>query len=329
MDHMLCQFCEMDVHRRILSFLGLNFGITWVIAGVGALFKVNVDHPAYMALAAACMLGPALAALIQWRLIERAPWSALGLHPRRIHWPSLGFTVLLGVVIVPLVLLVIAILGDGAGWAGFGHAEVSGARFATSLAEILKSRGLTDGGAMAEQLATLPGAAIMGLLLVSAVFAAFTVNLPFMLGEELGWRGYLYTATASWSPARRIALTGPVWGIWHAPLIAMGHNYPGHPIAGIGMMIVFCTLLALLFDHVRTRVGSVWGACVLHGIINGSAGAFALFAWDGHVMVASPAGVAGCLAIALLAGVILLLDSDYRRSFTQPAADPSSTTNIT
>lgn len=324
MVHILCHFCGMDAPRRILSFLGLSFGITWTIAGVGALFKVNVDHPAYMVLAAACMLGPALAALIQWRLIDRAPWSAVGLHPRRIHWPGMGVTVLLGIAIVPLVLLMIAILGDGAGWAGFGHAEVSGARFATSLAEILKSRGLTDGGAMAAEMANLPGAAIMGLLLVSAVFAAFTVNLPFMLGEELGWRGYLYTATASWSPARRIVLTGPIWGIWHAPLIAMGHNYPGHPVAGIGMMVLFCTLLAVLFDQVRTRVGSVWGACVLHGIINGSAGAFALFAWDGHVMIASPAGVAGCLAIALLAAVVLLMDGDYRRSFFKPVVLPAT-----
>ena len=327
MDHMLCHFCGMDVQRRIMSYLGLAFGITWAIAGVGALFRVNTEHPAYMGLAAGCMLGPALAALIQWRLIERVPWSEVGLHPSRIHWRGMLVAVLLGITIVPLALLVITVLGDGMGWAGFGHAEVSGARFAASLDAILKSRGLTDGGSMADLMATMPGAAIMGLMLFSAVIAAFSINLPFMLGEELGWRGYLHAATSSWSPAARIALIGPVWGIWHAPLIAMGHNYPDHPVAGIGMMIVFCTLLAVLFDHVRTRSRSVWGACVLHGIINGSAGAFALFAWDGHEVIASPAGVAGCAAIVLLVGVILLLDQDYRRSFMRPLTIADTVTN--
>lgn len=101
----------------------------------------------------------------------------------------------------------------------------------------------------------------------------------------------------------------------------MGHNYPGHPYVGVPMMMAFCTLLAVLFDHARSRVNSVWGACVLHGIINGSAGAFTLFAWDGHVLVASPAALSGFIAIGLLIVVVFVFDPRYRRSFFRgPAA---------
>jgi membrane protease YdiL (CAAX protease family) len=101
-------------------------------------------------------------------------------------------------------------------------------------------------------------------------------------------------------------------------LIAVGHNYPGHPIAGIPLMMVFCLLLALLFDWSRVRSGSVWAPVLLHGLINGSAGLFAYFAYDGHWLMASPLGVSGFMAIGLVGLSVLLLDPSYRRSLTSP-----------
>ena len=148
--------------------------------------------------------------------------------------------------------------------------------------------------------------------LLTAVVAACTLNLPSMLGEELGWRGYLFHATRGWRSGARVLFTGVIWGLWHAPLILMGHNYPGYPVIGIGLMVVFCTLLALLFDWSRSRSRCVWGPCVLHGIINGSAGLFALFSAGGHSLVNSPVGIAGFIALAMLAVVVLLLDRGYR-----------------
>jgi hypothetical protein len=67
------------------------------------------------------------------------------------------------------------------------------------------------------------------------------------------------------------------------------------------MMVVFCLLLAFVFDRVRVAARSVWAPVLLHGLINGSAGSFALFVMGGHPLVASPAGLAGFLAIAVLA----------------------------
>jgi len=314
----------MSDQRRISIFLFLAFGITWAVAGVGAMLGVDTDHPGYVPLAAACMLGPSLAAIIQWKLIERAPWSALGLHPKLIRWRGLLFTILIALCIVPLALLVARVGGHFLHIDAFGQVEVSGESFADSIKAILAERGVSDISSTTQQLAELPGVVILLVLAFSAVFAAFTVNLPFMLGEELGWRGFLFAATAHWSPAQRVALTGPVWGLWHAPLILMGHNYPDHPYAGIVMMMVFCTVLAVLFDHARLRSNSVWAPCVLHGIINGTAGAFALFSSGGHALVGSPAGLTGVIAITLIALAILWIDVDYRRTFFANANVPAS-----
>lgn len=179
----------MAVNRRIMSFLLLAFGITWAIAGVGALLGVDTEHWGYTLLAATCMLGPAIAALIRWKLVERVPRSVLGLHPSRIEWRQLGITVAIGACIIPLGLLVIHVFGDRLHLLGFGHVEVSGTRLSTSVAAILEERGVKDTPALSSRLAELSGAMILLVLLASVVVAAFTVNLPFMLGEELGWRG--------------------------------------------------------------------------------------------------------------------------------------------
>lgn len=304
----------------LVSFLTLAFGISWSIAGIGAWSGVDTTHSAYVFVAGLCMLGPAAAAIFQWRLIDRAPWSALALHPRLINWGGMGLTVALALCIVPLALLTSSIFGDVFLVPGFGHVEVSGERFSNTISTIIKDQGLAAPSSATERMAALPGAAILLLIMVGASFSAFTVNLPFMLGEELGWRGYLFASASRWSAAKRVAFTGPVWGIWHAPLILLGHNYPGHPFVGILLMMVFCTLLAVLFDLSRQRSNSVWGPCVLHGIINGSAGAFILFAWDGHVLLASPAGVAGLVALLLLCILVFTFDGSYRRTFFRPTA---------
>lgn len=176
------------------------------------------------------------------------------------------------------------------------------------LEEIAASTGSTMPQAAMDKLASVPAGLVLVGGLFSAVLAACTINLPFMLGEELGWRGYLFQATARWPRQRRVLFTGTVWGVWHAPLILMGHNYPGHPVAGVFMMVVFCVLAAFLFDHSRLRTRTVWGPCVLHGIINGSAGLFALFAWGGHPLVGSPTGVAGFVALGALCAVVFALE---------------------
>lgn len=310
--------------RRLVSFTLIAFGLTWAITGVGAWAGVRAKAGlAYTLVAGACMLMPALAAIIQQRIIDKAPWAGLGLHFKRVGWKHLGLTAIIGIAIVPLAFAAIALLGDVAGVEVFGHVRITTEQLMIAFEGIMKSSGLDTSGALAGmQRMSAWGVLFLGLL--GAVVAACTVNLPFMLGEELGWRGYLYQATAQWSGIRRVLFTGVLWGVWHAPLILMGHNYPDHPWSGILLMVVFCTLLAFLFDWSRMRVNAIWGPCILHGIINGSAGLFALFAYGGHSLVASPAGVAGFLSIALLVICVLLLDRRYARSLREavPVAAP-------
>jgi len=238
-------------HKRIGTFLMLAFGISWSIAGIGIAMGVTpAKQLAYLVMAGSFMFGPAFAAIIQQRLIDRAPWRGLGIGFGDVRWGQVALSTAMGLAIIPLALMVAWVLGDGLGMEAFGHVSITHERMLVSMEQATRAAGM-EGAAVGGPLkdVELPGAAWLLVLLGGALLAACTVNLPAMMGEELGWRGYLYQATAHWSGLRRTVFTGVVWGLWHAPLIALGHNYPDHPVAGIGLMVVFCVLLAVPFDR--------------------------------------------------------------------------------
>ena len=90
-------------------------------------------------------------------------------------------------------------------------------------------------------------------------------------GEELGWRGYLLPKIGEkLSPLSASVFTGVIWGLWHAPIIAMGYNYgTNNPIAGIFAMTVFCTVLGIISGFLTYKVRSIWPAVLFHASING------------------------------------------------------------
>jgi len=107
--------------------------------------------------------------------------------------------------------------------------------------------------------------------LLTGLIAGITVNAIAGFGEELGWRGLLQKELEFMGFWKSSAVIGIVWGIWHAPLILYGHNYPNHPVAGIFMMTILCLLLAPIFGYVRLKANSVIAAAVIHGSFNATA----------------------------------------------------------
>jgi hypothetical protein len=45
---------------------------------------------------------------------------------------------------------------------------------------------------------------------------------------------------------RALLLSGAIWGAWHAPVVALGYNYPQHHALGPLLMIVFCVIFGIL-----------------------------------------------------------------------------------
>jgi membrane protease YdiL (CAAX protease family) len=107
------------------------------------------------------------------------------------------------------------------------------------------------------------------------------INSLFTFGEEFGWRGYLQPKLMALGYRKAMLLLGVIWGVWHWPAIAMGHNfgfgYWGAPWSGILMMIWFTTTAGVILGWLTLRGGSVWPAVIGHAAINGIAAAGVLF----------------------------------------------------
>lgn len=149
---------------------------------------------------------------------------------------------------------------------------------------------------------------IMGIVL--SPFA----NLLNCFGEEWGWRGYLLPKLLKqFKAVPAILVNGLIWGVWHIPLIIMGHNYgvgyPGYPITGIIAMCIFCIVVGTILSYVTIRTESCIPAAMGHGMLNGFAAVGLLFSSVDdpfNVFIGPmPVGLVGGLGLIIVAAVLL------------------------
>lgn len=149
---------------------------------------------------------------------------------------------------------------------------------------------------------------IIWLLLISGLFAGITVNGLAAFGEELGWRGFLLKSFQHMSFGKASIVIGFIWGIWHTPMILMGHNYPQHTQIGVIMMIVLCILLTPIYLYITIKSKSVIAAAIMHGTMNATAGISIMAIKGGNDLTSGIAGLAGMITIALFIMALFLFD---------------------
>lgn len=150
---------------------------------------------------------------------------------------------------------------------------------------------------------TLSTWALLGITFVQALVAGFTINAVVAFGEEYGWRGVLadlLEPLGRW----RYALIGVLWGLWHAPIIRLGHNYGPDWAWGIPLMVLWCVPLSYVLGWARERAGSTIAPAIVHGTFNGFAGIFLLVLIGADRLTALPVGLWAALPSALL-GLLL------------------------
>jgi len=148
---------------------------------------------------------------------------------------------------------------------------------------------------------------VLSLSILAGYFAAVTVNALFALGEEVGWRGYLYHALLPrLGYYKTVLAVGILWGFWHATAILwLGHNYPVHRVEGALLSPLLTVLLTLPMFYLREISGSVLPAASFHGAVN---------AWWALTVLAAPTlgdveggvGAVGILSWALYALIYAL-----------------------
>jgi len=143
---------------------------------------------------------------------------------------------------------------------------------------------------------------------LQGLFLGPIMNFFTCFGEEWGWRGYLLPKMAEkLSLIPMLLINGIIWGLWHAPLTAIGHNYglgySGFPFTGILMMCLFCTVLGVFFSYISLKTKSCIPAILGHGAVNAFAAIGTYFTKDGGNPFIGPAptGIIGMLPFIFVA----------------------------
>lgn len=154
----------------------------------------------------------------------------------------------------------------------------------------------------------MPIGTLMLVQCIQALFLAPALNFFTCFGEEWGWRGYLLPKTKNLLPTIPMLLvSGIIWGLWHAPMTIIGHNYGlgywGFPFTGIAMMCVFCIVLGIFLSYVTLKTSSCVPAILAHGAINGIAAIGMYFTFDGGnpFIGPIPTGIIGMIPFILAA----------------------------
>lgn len=273
--------------RALLIFVVVAFGFSWGVSE--AYYRLIGATPiGAVAMPVLFMAGPGLGAIAATRWGLREPLRSLGAVWAWSPWLLVAWFAPLGFALAHL-LVALSIPGVSL------HLDS-----ASMAASILDGVPAEHRAQATTQLQAL-GDGLLGLVVVQLVLgglaAGATINALVAFGEELGWRGFAQRYLARWGFWRGCALVGVVWGLWHLPLVLRGHNFPTHPQWGVGLMVVFCVLLAPLFAHVRERARSLLAPSVMHGTLNATGG-ITVFLAGGSDLLSGPAGLAGLLVLA-------------------------------
>lgn len=244
--------------KRTVIFCIITFGLTWALAAVipimGYPYGAGIES---MLIVSACMFMPAIGNILT-RLVTKQGFSDLKLAPK---WKGNGKNYLTAYVC----FIILIYLGVAVYYL------------------IYREQFTLTGGIMFQSVPAennLP--LMMPVTLLASAAVSPVINIIPTLGEELGWRGYLlYGLKNSLGSVKAVLLTGIIWGFWHAPMIAMGHNYgtdyPGYPVVGILLMIVFCVSIGIIESYLTLRTDSVLPAAICHSAVNGLAAVGLLF----------------------------------------------------
>lgn len=288
--------------KPLAAFLAVAFGVSWALGALLAFLGRDLHIAARTAIMVAYMFGPALGAVVAQRVAGERPFAPLAVSLRPNRWWLYAWLVPLAMQ--PFILGA-SLLLPGVEWAP----DMSG--FFERLAEALPKEQIEDAKA---QMFAMPPALYWTMLLAQPLVAGLSINALAAFGEELGWRGWLFRHFAPLGFWRRALVVGALWGVWHAPVIVQGHNYPQHPVLGVVFMTLFCVLTAPLVDLARARGRSVWAASIMHGTINAAGGLSIMFVRGGDDLVVGMTGAAGLIVLACANLVIWLFDRARRGS---------------
>ena len=256
--------------KKVIKFVVITLLISWTIQIIVSLYMVNnpgmTGTMVFQVGLAVCMFIPLIAALI-----SKANFRSMGWKPK--FKGNLGWLLFAAYGMIPLVIAGAALFFlmfpdffDTTGSYLFAQSEAAGVELAAEL----------ERSGMSYQTYVLTG--------LPMFFLAPFINISTAIGEEAGWRGFLYPElNKKFGRASTWLIGGIIWAIFHFPCIILGgyeygFDYIGSPWLGLIVFTVFCITAGIIEEIVFSKTKCIWYAALLHGSINAIASMPVLFA---------------------------------------------------
>lgn len=242
------------MNKTLYKYLGLTFGISWVLQIAGSICYRNGSLIGFQLLVMASMFGPLLSS---W--LCGAGMKGIGWKPRfKGNWKAI-----LTAFFMPAV---VSVLG----------AALYFLLFPKALDLSLPTLNAQIGEEGVAQMASV-GLTPQLYLLVSAVQAvtwAPIINMIPAVGEEAGWRGVMYPMLKERFGRNKGRLVGGIiWGAWHWPVMILagyeyGFDYFGAPILGLFLFCVVTVVFGFFLDILYEKTRCIWVPALAHGAFN-------------------------------------------------------------
>ena len=233
---------------------------------------------------AGAMLIPLLAVIFTQLIFKEPVLKNLGISFKLNRWWWIGWLLM---PVIAFAVLGVTLLMPGAQWT-------------------------PDSEMMQSAIVSMPeGIGVWGIIAittVSGLISGITINAVFAFGEEIAWRGFLMKEFKGQKFFVAALWIGIIWGLWHAPLILNGHNYPQHPVAGVFFMVPFCLLLTPMLMYFRQKGCSVIVPAIMHGTFNAVVPLSAIVVTPANDLLYGGAGLAGFIVLLIIDVFLYLYD---------------------
>lgn len=274
--------------KKIIYFISISFFISWSLVAIYAFFGGEWRGTSGALIALLYMMSPLVATVFVQKIIFRE--NIIKPLNIRFLWNRWWTVAWLIPPLFALATFAISLL--------FPTVEYS-ADFSGMIERLTQDLSPEQMERIRQQLRDLPFHPLF-LPILQTLVAGITINTLVAFGEEIGWRGLLQKELARFGFWKSSMVIGIIWGVWHAPAILMGHNYPEHRVLGVFMMIAWTVLLSPLFAWVRYRGKSVIVAAIVHGTLNASPVLALLMIKGGNELLIGITGLSGLIVLVLI-----------------------------
>lgn len=253
--------------KKVIKFIALALGMSWLIQIIVCLISRNIEGYAGILIFQVGMMVVMFTPLIA-SIIAKTGVKSIGWKPRlkgKVKW--IFFAVFLPVIFTFSGFVIFFMI-----WPdlfGFDGSFMLKAVESAGMDPVEYKQALEQSGMTMQMMSLIT-------VLQCVTYAPF-LNMFLAVGEEAGWRGFLYPELKKkFSRPVTWIIGGAIWASFHFPSMLLagyeyGTDYIGAPVLGLAAFTLTCIVWGMFHEIIYDKTKCIWIPALLHGSINAAA----------------------------------------------------------